>query len=325
MSEKPPILIATNSHDEATVTPVVAELNQSGYEALVYEADRVATGEVALSIAVSQSNGLTIAYDHEPFYPMQFGAAWLRKPSNFNVQKAHEDRATRLSIDRERRAAQAILWDSIPDERWLNAPRATIDAQEKIGQLVLARELGFTIPDTIVSNSWPAITDALPGGNIAFKTFGGVLHSTTSTKAAFTKHFAHEENLPQNAMPFPGILQRSIGKKREWRVTVVGDDVFPVAIYTDESAKDDWRLHQQTAAVSFRTEPFPDDLRQRCQSFLARCSLRYGAFDFIEDDERIVFLEVNPAGQYQWLEDELGLPISRAISRELIAIAKSHA
>jgi hypothetical protein len=34
-----------------------------------------------------------------------------------------------------------------------------------------------------------------------------------------------------------------------------------------------------------------------------------------------VFLEVNPNGQYLWLEQEVGLPISAALARLLVEIA----
>ena len=47
--------------------------------------------------------------------------------------------------------------------------------------------------------------------------------------------------------------------------------------------------------------------------------LRYGAIDLIVTPEgRIVFLELNPTGQYLWIEQATGLPISLALA-ELLA------
>ena len=41
--------------------------------------------------------------------------------------------------------------------------------------------------------------------------------------------------------------------------------------------------------------------------------LSYGAFDFIEDVHgQPWFLEVNPAGEFAWLEVQLGFPIRDA-------------
>ena len=48
--------------------------------------------------------------------------------------------------------------------------------------------------------------------------------------------------------------------------------------------------------------------------------LLYGAFDFIVTPEgRHVFLEVNPAGQYLWVEAKTGLQITSAVVDALTA------
>ena len=47
--------------------------------------------------------------------------------------------------------------------------------------------------------------------------------------------------------------------------------------------------------------------------------LKFGAFDFIVDEEdNWVFLEVNPNGQWQWLEEKLNLNISEKIVEYLV-------
>lgn len=53
--------------------------------------------------------------------------------------------------------------------------------------------------------------------------------------------------------------------------------------------------------------------------------LKFGAFDFIETAPgEVIFLECNSNGQYGWLEETLGLPISHAIADELIKIARQN-
>ena len=47
--------------------------------------------------------------------------------------------------------------------------------------------------------------------------------------------------------------------------------------------------------------------------------LRYGAIDLIlTPDDRFVFLEINPNGQYLWIELATDLPISAAIADHLL-------
>ena len=44
---------------------------------------------------------------------------------------------------------------------------------------------------------------------------------------------------------------------------------------------------------------------------MAALNLEYGAIDLIKDrNGNYIFLEINPAGEWAWLENDLGLPIS---------------
>jgi glutathione synthase/RimK-type ligase-like ATP-grasp enzyme len=46
---------------------------------------------------------------------------------------------------------------------------------------------------------------------------------------------------------------------------------------------------------------------------LSILNLQYGAFDFIEKpDGELVFLEINPTGEWAWLENALGYPMRSA-------------
>ena len=62
----------------------------------------------------------------------------------------------------------------------------------------------------------------------------------------------------------------------------------------------------------------PADVKRRVFQLLERLGLVSGALDFIvTPDGRHVFLEVNPAGEWGWLERDLGYDISGAFARAL--------
>jgi len=129
-----------------------------------------------------------------------------------------------------------------------------------------------------------------------------------------------------NTLPFPGIWQEYVPKKKEWRVNVVGANVFSAAIYTSKKAKDDWRRHQfEEGRVQFKDEALPPRVAKKCVTLLRKIGTRFGAFDLIEKpDGTFVFLEVNLNGSYQWLINALGHRISEAIASELLDIAALH-
>jgi len=322
------ILIASSSLDAPTWGPLAEDLTQRGYDVVAYEADKVASSETALAIHVDERQGINVCYNDRQLALDGVTAAWWRRPGTFAQDQI--EWAKQLNLNEERRAMQAALWTMVPENAWLNTPERIRRAEIKIGQLLVAREVGFTIPQTVISNRWDAIRASLPD-DIILKMSAGILYGTVATDAIqvlYTTRLANDPaKLPMEYNPFPGYWQPYLEKSREWRITVIGDTTFDVAIYTAEDAKDDWRSQQGDASkVTFKRDSFPDEQRDKCFEFLGRQGLKFGAFDFIEDhDGKITFLECNPNGQYGWLESLLGLPISRAVGSELARIAEANA
>jgi glutathione synthase/RimK-type ligase-like ATP-grasp enzyme len=212
----------------------------------------------------------------------------------------------------------------VPKRAWLNELRRIAYADYKLTQLMVAREVGFTIPNTLVTNTWESINKILPEKIILKPSFDGYLYESNHMRIACTKLLDnHPSKLPTATNPYPGLWQPYLSKAREWRITVVAGKFFDAAIYTTKNAKDDWRVHQlDKRKVRFKSETFPDIQKKKCLRYLKKMGLKFGAFDFVEDEDgKITFLECNSNGQYGWLEDRLGFDISGAIASELAAIA----
>lgn len=64
----------------------------------------------------------------------------------------------------------------------------------------------------------------------------------------------------------------------------------------------------------------PDGIIMKCYKLMDDFNLAFGAFDFIVTPENEwIFLEVNPNGQWLWLEKSLKLDISKKIIEYLIS------
>lgn len=327
--EKSPILIASASLDEHAYGPVSSLLEDKGYAVVVYKTDKVISGEDQLNLHINSEAALTITYNDTPILPEDIGAAWFRKLTAFD-QGSLQDRAKQLYINSELTHFHNALWELYPENKWLNAPARIRQADGKFQQLLLAHEVGLNVPDTVISSDWDEIRTKLlidDSDTIIVKTIRGIISDKEKLKAMYTTKLDVNmiENMRDKVSPFPGIYQPFFDKYREWRVTVVGESVFPAAIYTTGEAKVDWRTEQTTGAVEFRHEELPDGVEEKCIRYLGEMGLKYGAFDFVErHNGQIVFLECNPNGQYGWLEEALGFPISHSIATELINIATSR-
>lgn len=323
------ILIASSTNNSQEYQPVAEGLQKIGYEVITYNSDAVLNGAEKFLLSVSDSGNLCVEYEDIDISPSHILAAWYRKVSDFIKDRDQiKEKATQLLFQSEVDDFHDTIWTQYPDNLWLNSPAIMFGAAQKISQLRIAQKVGFEIPQTTISNNWQRIVETINDSNqdddIIVKMIRGVLIEDDTEKAFACTKLSPEiiKTISDISIPFPGIYQPFIDKGREWRVTVVGEDVFPVAIYTEEKAKDDWRKHQMTGAVRFKAETLPTELSSRCTDYLDNMSLKFGAFDFVErNDGSIVFLECNTNGQYYWFEKTLGLKISDSIVSMLHRIA----
>jgi glutathione synthase/RimK-type ligase-like ATP-grasp enzyme len=95
---------------------------------------------------------------------------------------------------------------------------------------------------------------------------------------------------------------------------VVGDQVFSVAI--DSQSNPDARVDWRHATLHLRHEQveLPASVNAKLVGIIGHYGLAFGAFDLIQTPEgEIVFLELNPNGQWAWLEQLTGIPIREAL------------
>ena len=116
----------------------------------------------------------------------------------------------------------------------------------------------------------------------------------------------------------PVIYQRHLEKLWDIRVTIVGESIYAAAIHSQEtaSARVDWR--RADVELEHKKHVLPDDIAKACRRLMKVLNLRFGAIDFVlTPDGQYVFLEINPNGQWLWIEDKLGYPITNRIAKWL--------
>lgn len=203
--------------------------------------------------------------------------------------------------------------------RWLSHPASIWQAEHKPYQLALAAELGFRVPRTVITNNPEAIRRAAAdfGRMIVKPTRNGHIVHRGVEHAVFTSEFlpTHLEDL-QGAELSPAIYQELVPKRFDVRVTIVGDTIFAARIdsQSDPKAAVDWR-HTANPQLPHHHVALSERLRNRLLRLMQRLGLNFGAVDLIETpDGEHVFLEVNPNGQWLWLDDMLDLGISQAVA-----------
>ena len=120
----------------------------------------------------------------------------------------------------------------------------------------------------------------------------------------------------------PMTFQEMIPKALELRITVVGKRVMSASIKSQTStrATHDWRRDGLQMVQDWQPYELPREVEERILRLMDYFVLNYGAIDIIvTPDGRHVFLEVNPVGEFFWLEQCPGLPISETIASLLLS------
>lgn len=218
-----------------------------------------------------------------------------------------------------RHTYEGIL-QSLATATWVNPLHATHAAERKLFQLTTARALGLRTPDTIVTNiarEASAFFARHPTGIISKPVFHGLWGAQNGFRAVYTR-LLEPSGLPEQREldSCPVLLQEAVNKRRDIRLTIIGQEAFTAAIDTEPVCSIDWR-HPGHQPKYEEVEP-PAQVLAASQQMLTTLSLNYGAFDFVETkDGDWTFLEVNPVGEWAWLERELGFRMTEAFLRLL--------
>ena len=197
---------------------------------------------------------------------------------------------------------------------WVNPIENVRLAEHKLFQLRLAYELGLAVPRTLVSSNaeeLQAFASSNPNGTICKPIYHGLFVDGTARHSILTRRVGPNELAAAAVCHCPVLLQEEIPRAADVRATFVGRHLFVADILGVADAVD-WR--DPELPVSYVPSTLPADTEARCRRMLSRLGLVYGAFDFIRRPEgEYVFLEVNPTGEWAWLENTLDFPIRSAL------------
>jgi len=232
----------------------------------------------------------------------------------------------------ERPASQreAVRWsdsDAPQCDAWLSLPASgqAPSAENKLHQLSVAGRLGLAVPRTLVTNSPERFLDfyeACGGELISKRAVDLVPRVGGAMTRPFTVSVERRNAANHRAVRHgPVLFQEKVPKRVELRVTVVGARVFAAEIRSQDSQRQqtDWRHRPEYGQSRFyAVHTLPTNVERQCVDVVKALNLTFGAIDLIlTPDDKYVFLEVNSNGQWAYIEDMLGLPISEAIAELL--------
>ena len=314
------LLVVTNKSDLACDF-LILRLRERGIPFLRLNTEDYGTVfQVNLSLTAGDASYQIEFSDGRLITETDISAVYFRQPASPDVS-ADIAESDRVFARREARELLRSLWRLIDRGKWLNHPKSLWLASNKVEQLTVAQMLGFNIPATCVSASEPTVRrfiETCDGRVICKAVKHGFLRQGHTVQVATTQRIGPEFlNRFRDYAPVPTIFQEEIAKAVDVRVTVVGDRVFATAIHSQEHPETavDWRLwDMHDCDLRHEAIRLPSRLEVLCRRITRRFDLRYAAIDLIKTDQgEYVFLELNPNGQWAWIEQKTGHTIRDAL------------
>ncbi|MCI0632188.1 MAG: hypothetical protein L0Y44_16215 [Phycisphaerales bacterium] len=318
------ILIITRSDDNDCIQSVSDAIVERGGKVFRLDTDLFPT-EIRLAASVGRNgHGVRVQRHGQEVDLREVSALWYRRFRAGAAIPQEMDKQLRDASVLESRRTMLGLIASLPVFQ-LDPVHLVRRAENKQLQLEIAQRVGLEIPPTLITNDPEAVrrfAQECGEGMVvkmlsSFAIFEGDRQSVVFTNVVTPEHLQDLDGLRLCPMTF----QKRVPKSLELRATIVGDSIFTASIDSQalERAQDDWRREGAALVDRWRKYDLPTVIRDRLLQLMDGLGLNYGAADFIlTPDGRHVFLELNPAGEFFWLDRWPGLPISQSIAHILL-------
>jgi len=306
------LLIVTNKQDY-TADFLILELQRQGIDFV-----RLNTEDFPSKISVSLTiDDEFLQHSHFTVYGRQVRldevtSVWYRRPLLPTPPDDIEDAISREFIVTESLHTLKSIWRLLQC-KWVSHPDKLNIAESKPYQLRMAQRLGFRTPHSVLTTEETSAQSFIQTyeGQTIYKPlrFGQVIREDEDKTGLIYTNKVTEHHLQRLASVkyAPSLFQNSVPKKLEVRVTVVENQVFSVGLHSQEleEACIDWR-RAKTTDLPHSIMQLPSEIEDRCIQLVKALELNFGAIDLIcTPDDEFVFLEINPNGQWAWIEQTL--------------------
>src|SRR5215218_5062604 len=330
MSRRPVIpstvLVITNDHDEHA-DAVIEELHRRAVPVFRFHPDEFPdTCSISMEIRDGRIDGEIRTARHRVAFH-DICAAWYRRSRalfaplpSLNLLQGDLENFVKVQSS----ATLTALFGSLPT-LWVGQPFRLRRAEVKALQLAEASKAGLATPATLISNDpeqATAFVEALRDADCAIKPLIATrVDGEEGARLPLTTTLPRGHALDSVAQA-PTIFQPYVEKAYELRCVVMGEKIFTAKLNSQDkaSARKDWRAAavEEEGDVEYELFDLPEPVQAALHRLMRSFEINFASIDLIvTPGGGFVFLDLNPNGQWLWLEEELGLPLVASMANLL--------
>jgi len=197
----------------------------------------------------------------------------------------------------------------------------------KLTVLRYAREIGLQIPSTFIGTHTSAIRKFGAGRDLITKSIqeSPYIHTEnnkTILEGYTTQLTCSDLNNVNREYVFPSLVQEKLDKKYELRIFYLDRKCYPMAIFSqrDKQTEIDFRRYNNTKPNRMMKCLIPPELEASIVQLMEKIGLNTGSLDFVKTkDNKYVFLEVNPVGQFGFVSESCNYDLEKIIAEKLVS------
>jgi len=327
------ILIITNKGD-IHCNPVIKHLQKNGDSYFRLNTESLLTDYLFSFTYKDQSANLLIENKRNGkiLTSNEVISVWERRPnspvlpkiSNKKIESVVEDETNELAkwirhFFSDCRSIGSSVWDR-PNESKLRQMKMAIKTINELGSKI-------KLPHTLITNSKKNINHFAEKEMVLKPISADGLMLDDKLEIPFTSRKVSYENLnvitQEDLELCPSFMQEYVEKNYELRITAIGKKILCCKIDSQKlpkgNGREDWREgYEHGLSEVEEWVDCPDEIQAFISLYMQKMNLNFGCFDFIyAKNNSFYFLECNPNGQWMWLEEDLGIPISESIANFL--------
>ncbi len=305
------VLIIAEAADTHALTVGSRLESEYGCDCFIWDCSRYPAKD-KIVYEITSNNQIKVSLESKAIGRIElsaFRSIWWRRPLPPRILEEagpdfFRDYCRRESVSLLRGALSAI------DIPIYNHPIFEQRAEKKAYQLACAVSAGMSVPETLITNSADDVRRFFLRlkGKVIFKPSGAPPLTFYGTQRLNEDSLAGLSLLERA----PLIFQQEIPTGKDIRVVVVGNSIFAAESCSKEL---DWRLDSNVLWIKHE---LPDHIKHQIKKVMAKMSLVLGSFDFRFVDDKYFFFEINPNGQFLFLEvDDKRLKITSKVAELL--------
>lgn len=201
----------------------------------------------------------------------------------------------------------------------------SFDVNQKIKQLLYARECGLIIPKTTIVTSKLTAQELFGASQqLIVKGFDrGIFIQTDEFQISSQKTVLIDDSMIDGKAELfePSLVQEAIEKRFEIRSFFFADQFFSMAIFSQSVEQTKIDCRNDDSEKRMRCIPFslPEEICEKLRILFKKLNLSTGSVDIIKNSKGdFVFLEINPCGQFGFVSEYCNFLIPKTIAKYLI-------